>query len=242
MMPTRAMALAAGLGTRMRPLTNTRPKALVEVAGVSLLDRALDHLAAAGVGQVVVNLHHFGEMIAERVASRRRPEILLSREPALLETGGGVAQALPKLGTDPFFVVSTDVIWLDGAQSALRRLAAAWDDARMDALLLLYPVKGALGYAGHGDFSLEDAGRLKRRPKDGEAPYLFTTVQLLHPRLFDGMTVGVFSLNVCYDKAIAAGRAFGLVHDGLWAHVGTPEAIPKAEAFLAHHQKQGAAT
>ena len=242
MTPKRAMTLAAGLGTRMRPLTNTMPKALVEVAGVSLLDRALDHLAAAGVTQAVVNLHHLGDMIAERVTARRRPEILLSREPLLLETGGGVAQALPLLGTDPFFVTSTDVIWMDGADSALRRLAAAWDDKRMDALLLVYPAKGALGYSGRGDFSLDGAGRLQRRPKDGDALYLFTTVQLLDPRLFDGMAVGVFSLNVCYDRAIAAGRAFGLVHDGLWAHVGTPEAIVEAEAFLARHQVQGAAT
>jgi MurNAc alpha-1-phosphate uridylyltransferase len=230
--PRRAMALAAGLGTRMRPLTETRPKALIEVGGRSLLDHALDRLDAAGVERVVVNIHHLGDMLERHLASRRRPEISLSREKILLETGGGVVQALPSLGDRPFFVTSTDVVWIDGAMPALSRLAAAWDDARMDALLLVYPVEGALGYAGRGDFTMAADGRLERRAKDGDAPYLFTTVQMLHPRLFEGLEVSVFSLNVVYDRAIASGRLYGLVHDGIWAHVGTPEVLAAATALL----------
>ena len=235
--PTHAMALAAGLGTRMRPLTETRPKALIEVASRSLLDRALDRLDAAGIERVVVNLHHLAATIEGHLATRRAPAVVFSREDVLLETGGGVAKALPLLGNAPFFVTSTDVIWLDGAMPALDRLAAAWNNARMDALLMIYPVPGALGYGGSGDFLLGDDGRLRRRPAGGTAPYLFTTVQILHPRLFDGVDVGVYSLNVLYDRAIAAGRLFGLVHDGIWAHVGTPEVLEAVGALLGRHDR-----
>jgi MurNAc alpha-1-phosphate uridylyltransferase len=233
MTPRTAMALAAGLGTRMRPLTVDRPKALVEVGGRSLLERVLDRLDEAGIERVVVNLHHLGEMIQTRLETRTRPAISFSRERVLLETGGGVLKALPLLGAAPFFVTSTDVVWSDGAVPTFERLAQAWREDAMDALLLLYPAAGALGYSGPGDFLMDRAGRLARRPQDGEAPYLFTTVQLLHPRLFAGLMLEPFSLNRVYDRAIEAGRLYGMVHDGLWAHVGTPDSIEPAARLLA---------
>ncbi len=238
--PKRAMALAAGLGTRMRPITEVRPKALVEISGRSLIERALDKLSGAGVERAVVNLHHLGEMIEEQLAGRSTPEIVYSREDVLLETGGGITKALALLGSEPFYVVNTDILWIDGETAALARLASAWDDARMDGLLLLQPTSGALGYDGHGDFMANTEGRLARRPIDGTAPYVFAAVQILHPRLFDGAKVEPFSLNVLYDKAIAAGRLYGLVHDGHWAHVGTPDALAGAEALLAAQIDGGA--
>jgi MurNAc alpha-1-phosphate uridylyltransferase len=234
------MALAAGLGTRMRPITEVRPKALVEIAGLSLIERALNKLSGAGVERAVVNLHHLGDMIEEQLAGRSAPEIVYSREDVLLETGGGIANALALLGTEPFYAVNTDILWIDGQTAALARLASAWDDARMDGLLLLHPTSGALGYDGRGDFMTDTEGRLARRPKDGTAPYVFAAVQILHPRLFNGAKVEPFSLNVLYDKAIAAGRLYGLVHDGHWAHVGTPEALAGAEALLAAQIDGGA--
>ena len=228
--PRRAMVLAAGLGLRMRPLTLTRPKPLIALAGRTLLDRALDALAAAGVDSAVVNTHYLGNMIAAHLVDRMQPRVRLSPEISLLETGGGVVKALPLLGDAPFFVVNADIAWTDGPQPALARLAAAWHDA-MDALLLVQPVENATGYDGAGDFAIEPASRLVRR-KAGRAPYVFTGVQLLHPRLFDGAPGGAFSLNVLYDRAEAAGRLFGIAHDGAWYHVGTPAALAEAEALI----------
>ena len=240
MIPRSAMALAAGLGTRMLPLTERLPKALVEVGGRSLLERVLDRLDQVGVKRVVVNIHHLGEMVEARLEQRARPEVTLSREAVLLETGGGVLQALPLLGMAPFFVTSTDVVWTESASPAFARLARAWQEDAMDALLLLYPAKGALGYTGPGDFLMDPAGRLSRRPRNGEAPYLFTTVQLLHPRLFAGLKIEPFSLNLVYDRAITAGRLYGLVHNGLWAHVGTPDIIEPAALLLAAAEQERA--
>ena len=231
--PKRAMALAAGLGTRMHPITEVRPKALIEIAGRTLIERALDKLSGAGVERAVVNIHHLGEMIERQLAGLSTPEIVYSREEVLLETGGGITKALALLGAEPFYAVNTDVLWTDGQTTALARLAAAWDNGRMDGLLLLHPTQDALGYDGRGDFTADAEGRLARRPKDGTAPYVFAAVQILHPRLFDGAKAEPFSLNVLYDKAIAAGRLYGLVHDGRWAHVGTPAALDAAEALLA---------
>lgn len=228
--PSHAMVLAAGLGLRMRPITLTRPKPLVEVAGRSMLDRALDALVAAGVAEIVVNCHWLGEQIAAHLAGR--PGITLSPEAELLETGGGVARALPRLGDAAFYVVNADILWRDGAVPALDRLRAAWDETALDALLLLHPVARAVGYDGVGDFFLGVDGIPCRRGAAESAPYLFTGVQILHPRLFAAAPTGRFSLNLLYDRALAAGRLGAIVHDGDWFHVGTPEALPEVEARL----------
>jgi MurNAc alpha-1-phosphate uridylyltransferase len=230
------MVLAAGLGLRMRPITLTTPKPMVAVAGRTMLDRALDHLRAVGATDIVVNTHWLAERIREHMAGR--PGIVLSHEDELLETGGGVAKALPLLGAEPFYVVNSDIIWTDGAIPALARLAAAWDSARMDALLLLQPTATAVGYEGKGDFFLDAAGVPRRRRDPQVAPYLFAGVQILHPRLFEGAPSGKFSLNVLYDRALEDGRLFGLVHDGRWFHVGTPEALPEVEALLRKSEGQ----
>lgn len=228
--PTHGMVLAAGLGLRMRPITLTIPKPLVSVAGRTMLDRALDHLAMAGAAHLVVNTHWLPERIQTHLAGR--PGITLSPETELLETGGGVARALPLLGDAPFYVVNSDIIWTDGAIPALARLAEAWDDDRMDALLLLVPTARAIGYDGAGDFFVDSTGVPRRRRAPEVAPTLFSGVQILHPRLFDGCPSGKFSLNVLYDRALEEGRLFGLVHDGRWYHVGTPKALPEVEAAL----------
>ena len=228
--PTHAMVLAAGLGLRMRPITLTRPKPLVAVAGRTMLDRVLDHLERAGIGRVVVNSHWLGEQVAAHLAGR--PGITLSPEDSLLETGGGVARALPHLGAGPFFVANADIVWTDGASPALARLAQAWDPAAHDALLLLVARDRAVGHDGPGDFFLDPDGRPRRRGEAALAPFLFTGVQILHPRLFAGAPDGAFSLNRLYDRALAVGRLGALVHDGGWYHVGTPEALPLVESRL----------
>ncbi|MBE9552648.1 MAG: nucleotidyltransferase family protein [Proteobacteria bacterium] len=229
----RAMVLAAGLGKRMRPLTDDRPKPLVELAGRSLLDRALDSLAAGGITSFVVNSHYKGEMIAARMA--KRGDIALSREEILLETGGGVKAALPLLGDDAFFVVNSDAVWRDGAESTISRMAARWHDGGMDALLLLVPMGSVAGNMGDhpGDYHLEADGRARRRAQGETAPFLFGGIQILHPRLFEGAPDGPFSLNILYDRAQQAGRLHGLRHDGEWYHVGTPEELAAAEAAFA---------
>lgn len=226
------MVLAAGLGERMRPITLTTPKPLIVLAGRTMLDRAIDALAEQGVEQVVVNAHHLADVVARHLAGRSRPPIRLSIETERLETGGGVRNALPLLGVEPFFVINGDILWRDGPQPTLADLADAWDGERMDALLLLHPVSSALGYAGPGDFRREGDGRLIRRAADERAPYLFAGLQILHPRLFAGAPDGAFSLNRLYDRAIGRGRLYGVEHRGRWCHVGTPADIPIAEAFL----------
>ena len=226
-----AMVLSAGLGVRMRPLTETRPKPLVELQGRALLDHALDRLRAAGVARLVVNTHYKAEMIERHLAGQ--PDVRVSFEPDRLETGGGVSRALPLLGEDPFFVVNSDAVWRDGPEPALDRLAAAWDGAAMDALLLLQPTGRAVGYAGAGDYDCSADGRILRRGKDATADYVFAGVQVLHPRLFAGAPDGAFSLNVLFDRAQAEGRLHGLPHDGEWYHVGTPEDLIRAEDAMA---------
>ncbi|HEX9769379.1 MAG TPA: nucleotidyltransferase family protein [Kiloniellales bacterium] len=238
--PARAMVLAAGRGERLRPLTERVPKPLIEVGGKAMLDWALDHLAAAGIAQAVVNLHHLGGQIEAHVTGRARPRVIFSREAKLLDTGGGVAAALPRLGPGAFYVLNGDVVWLDGLEPALDRLARAWDEDEMDALLLLHPVIDAFGYDGRGDFAMDAAGRLRRRREREVAPFVFAGVQLLHPRLFAAAPAGAFSLNLLYDRAIEAERLWGLRHDGRWFHVGTPEALKSVDGAL-HHLSDAAA-
>ncbi len=228
----RAMVLAAGLGERMRPITNTIPKPLVPVDGRTLLDRALDRLAEAGVEEVVVNVHHLAQKIVDHLAGRAAPKVLISHEEQRLETGGGVAKALPLLGDDAFFVVNGDAMWLNGPYPALEVLTGSWNDQRMDALLLLHPTVEAYGYHGDGDFVVDAVGRLSRRPEHSIAPYLFTGIQILHPRLFIAAPAGAFSLNVLYDRAMEVERLFGHLHDGKWFHVGTPGDLTVVEAYL----------
>lgn len=238
-MPERAMVLAAGLGERMRPLTEHKPKPLIEVRGRNMLDRVLDRLAAAGVPEAVVNLHYLGEQIESHLAERRHPAIVFSNESdQLMETGGGVTRALPLLGKQPFFVINGDIVWLDGPVPALERLAAAWDPKTMDILLLLHPVSTAFGYEGQGDFHMNLAGRLQRRGEREIAPFIFAGVQLLHPKIFRDVPETPYSLNLLYDRAIEAGRLWGLRHDGEWFHIGTPQGLAEVEEAL-HHLNSG---
>ena len=231
-MPRRAMVLAAGLGLRLRPITERLPKPLVEVGGQTMLDRTLDGLAMAGVEDAVVNVHYLPELIEAHLAKRTRPRVTVSRETTLLDTGGGVTRALAQLGAVPFFVANSDVVVLHGPTLAWRRLAAMWRDADMDALLLLHPTATAFGYDGNGDFAIASDGRLRRRREHEILPFLFTGLQMLHPRLFDGAPAGAFSLNRLYDLAASRNRLFGVVHDGAWLHIGAPPALAKAETYL----------
>ncbi|MFT3921629.1 MAG: nucleotidyltransferase family protein [Myxococcales bacterium] len=232
-----AMVFAAGLGTRMGELTRSTPKPLVQVGGRALLDYALTHFEQAGCERIVVNCHYLGEQIAAHVAARRGPSaIALSREEVLLETGGGVMQALPLLGEGPFFSANSDTIWLDhaGDSSALGRLSEAFDPARFDALLLLHPRERAIGYRGPGDFDLNEQGELVRSPSPR---YVFSGLQILTPALFAGRTVAPFSLRELYRAAErpdgSLARMGGLVHRGDWIHVGTPGELREAERFFA---------
>ncbi len=221
------MVLAAGLGTRMQPLTDARPKPLIALAGKTLIDRVLDHLNAVGISRVVVNTHYKAEMLEAHLA--KREGIIISPEPDLLETGGGVKNALPLLGENAFFVVNSDAVWLDGPTRALQRMAHAWIDEEMDALLLFQRTVAVRGLTGRGDFTLDSEGYVSRRQERAIAPFLFAGVQILHPRLFENAPEDAFSLNILYDRAQEAGRLHGIVHDGEWFHVGTPEQREIAE-------------
>lgn len=228
----RAMVLAAGRGERLRPLTDSLPKPLLEVGGKALIDHVLDRLGEAGVEQAVVNLSHLGALIESHLAGRQSPRIAFSHEPERLETGGGVAKALALLGDGSFYVVNGKILWRDGETGALARLTDAWDDAAMDALLLIVPLDQAGGYAGSGDFFLGSDGAVARPTPGQPAPWVFTGIQILHPRLFDDAPAGPFSLNLLYDRAIAAGRLFGVVHRGGWRHVASPEGLAEAQAWF----------
>lgn len=230
-----AMILAAGLGKRMRPLTATRPKPLVEVAGQALLDHVLDRLRSAGISNVVINVHYLADAVEAHLKRKAKDlNVAVSDERALLlETGGGVVKALPLIADDRFLVVNSDNLWIDGPIDAIRLLADRWDDATMDTLLLLIPLARANCHSGQGDFHMDPAGTIARRKSSKVAPFVFTGVQLVSKRLFDGgMPEGPFSFNLLWDRAIEAGRAFGVVHQGLWFDVGTPPAIAKTEAML----------
>ena len=231
---SQAMIMAAGLGTRMRPLTNDRPKPLVTVAGKALIDHDLDRLVAAGVKRAVVNLHYKAEMLQAHLAKRRDIEIVYSDETGeLLGTGGGVARALPLFEGKPFFILNSDSIWVEGVSSALGRMIEMWDDSRMDGLLLMASMVTAMGYEGRGDFVLDAEGHVGRPDGNALTPFAFPGVQIVHPRLFDDAPAGAFSTNILWDRAIKARRLFGTRLDGVWIHVGTPQARDEAEATLA---------
>lgn len=233
-MPESAMILAAGLGTRMRPLTDDRPKALVEVGGRTLIDRVLDHLETAGVRRAVVNVHAFADRLEKHLAARRRgPEIRISDErEKLLDTGGGLRRALPLLGTAPCFVINADALWVDGAENTLAMLARRFEPEQMDALLLVVSSAAAIGHDGQGDVLMDQLGRLSWRPEGIVATHVYAGVQILGPDRIARHDEGEFSLRRIWDEALAAERLFGLVHQGGWAHVGTPEAVDLAQRRL----------
>lgn len=233
--PKSAMVLAAGGGTRLHANSDAVPKPLIEIGGRTLLDHAIDRLALVGVERVVVNVHDKADMVASHLAARQQPRVEISREEEPLETGGGVARALRLLG-DAFFVVNSDVLWLDRRDYALARLAAAFDPAQLDAVLLLQRTVTAVGYEGSGDYFLDTLGTPRRRGEREVAPYLFTGVQLLHRRLFDGIAERRFSLNLVHDRAERAGRLCAIVHDGEWYHAGTPEGLAATRARLSSHR------
>ncbi|MBR2535498.1 MAG: nucleotidyltransferase family protein [Hyphomicrobium sp.] len=232
--PDTAMVLAAGLGSRMRPLTETTPKPLVPLAGRAMLDHVLDRLQAAGITRAIVNVHYLADQIERHVRGRSEPEIIISDErDALLETGGGVVRALPLLGSAPFVIHNSDSVWIEGATANMTRLLDAWDGDRMDALLLLAPAAGSLGYDGRGDFHLDRDGRIRRRAPGETADYVFAGVSIIKPEAFDGEAERAFSLNVIWDRIIASQRMSAIVLDGLWMHVGTPQALDDANAAIA---------
>jgi MurNAc alpha-1-phosphate uridylyltransferase len=228
-----AMVLAAGLGTRMQSLTDATPKPLIKVGGKALLDHMLDRLAEAGCDTAVINVHYLADQIERHVAGRTRPRIVISDERSkLLGTGGAVVKALPQLGGGPFFHVNSDSLWIEGTTPNLARLAAEFEGATMDGLLLLAPVAGSIGYSGRGDFTMAADGRLRRRNEREVAPFVFAGAAALSPALFAGAPRGEFGLTPLLERAALAGRLHGLRLDGVWMHVGTPDAIAAAEAAI----------
>jgi MurNAc alpha-1-phosphate uridylyltransferase len=232
--PRTAMIMAAGLGKRMRPLTASRPKPLIEVGGKTLLDHVLERLRTAGVRKVVVNVHYLADALEAHLASRDHGlEVVISDERDLLmETGGGLVRAAPLIDTDPFLALNSDNLWIDGPANTLRLLASQWDDARMDALLLLVPQARALNHSGMGDFHMDSTGRLRRRERSHVAPFVFTGIQIASKRLLRDAPEGPFSTNILWDRAIEEGRCFGAVHQGLWFDVGTPQSIQLTETAI----------
>jgi MurNAc alpha-1-phosphate uridylyltransferase len=232
--PHTAMIMAAGLGKRMRPLTATKPKPLIEVAGKPLLDHVLDRLRAAGVRKVVVNVHYLADAVEAHLASRKHGlDVVISDERALLmETGGGLIQAEPLIDCDPFLAINSDNLWVDGPADTLKLLASHWDDERMDALLLLVPLARAQNHRGIGDFHMRRDGRLRRRQRSHVAPFVFTGIQMISKRLLREAPEGPFSTNILWNRAIEEDRCFGAVHQGLWFDVGTPKSISLTESAL----------
>ena len=232
--PHKAMVLAAGLGVRMRPLTDHMPKPLVSVAGQPLLDHVLYKLARAGVSEAVVNVHYLGDQIIDHVRTRSRPRIIISDErDEVLGTGGAVVKALPLLGDAPFFHVNADTLWIDGVRSNLARLAEAFDPDSMDILLLMAPTTSSIGYGGRGDYSMLPDGALRKRREHQVVPFVYAGVAIMSPAIFAGAPAGEFSLTRLFDRANEQERLFGLRLDGVWMHVGTPDAVQAAEeAFL----------
>jgi N-acetyl-alpha-D-muramate 1-phosphate uridylyltransferase len=231
--PETAMVLAAGRGSRMRHLTDTRPKPLVALQGQPLIDRVLDRITEAGVPRAVVNVHYKADLLEAHLDTRAKPEIVISDERSLLlETGGGIKKALPLLGAAPFLVHNSDSVWIEGTGANLARLFAAWDPERMDCLLLLALTSAAVGYTGRGDFSLEADGRIRRRREQEAVPFVYTGVQIVHPRLFADAPDGAFSVNGLWNRAMLQGRACGVRMDGIWMHVGSPEELADAERVM----------
>jgi len=225
------MVLAAGLGERMRPLTERVPKPLIPIAGTPMIDRMLDHLADGGIKEVVVNTHHLAEQIKTHLEFRCLPSVSILYEKQLLDTGGGVAQALPFQGEESFLVANSDIVVLNGRQPVVRRMIDTWRP-HMHALLLVHPTSRAFGYSGQGDFIVQPDGQMRRRTESEIAPYLFAGVQVLHRSLFDSPPNPPFSLNLIYDRAQTAGGLYGLVHDGEWMHIGTVDAVTHSENHL----------
>lgn len=233
-----AIVLAAGLGTRMRPLTDAVPKPLVRLAGRPLLDHVLDRISAAGIPNAIVNVHYKADQIEQHISARARQTIRISDERAqLLDTGGGVKRALEMTTGGAVLVHNSDSTWGESIGRNLTRLINAWDPERMDSLLLLARGDQALGYDGHGDFEMASSGQLTRRSKGAIVPFAFTGVSIAHPRLLDGTPDGAFSLNLVWDRAIKAGRLYGVCLEGTWMHVGTPEALRDAEAWLSNNDR-----
>jgi N-acetyl-alpha-D-muramate 1-phosphate uridylyltransferase len=232
--PRCAIVLAAGLGTRMRPYDGNVPKPLVAVGGKALIDHALDRLGEAGVERAIVNVHHLADALERHLALRKTPQIVISDERgALLGTGGGIAKALSRLGGAPFFLVNSDALWREGAKPNFARLAEAFRAEAMDALLLLAPSAGSIGYSGSGDYSLLPDGRLRRRADGEVVPFVYSGAAILAPALFADAPSGAFPLTLLFDRAGDRGRLFGLRLEGVWMHVGTPEAVAEAESALA---------
>lgn len=230
----RAMVLAAGLGTRMRPVSGALPKPLVEVRGCALIDHVLDRLLAAGVEEAVVNLHHKAEAIEAHLKQRDRPRVIFSDErEGLLDTGGGVAKALAHFKGEPFFYANSDTVWREATRHTLADMRAAFDQERMDALMLLAPTVNSTGYDGLGDFTMDEEGHLERRGEGRVAPFVWAGVQIVHPRLFEDAPAGAFSTNVLWSRAAKARRLYGMRLEGLWMHVGSPDGLKAAEAALA---------
>ena len=231
--PKTGMVLAAGLGKRMRPLTDEIPKPMVRLKGRPLIDHVLDRLADAGVARAVVNVHYRADVLEAHLRGRKAPEIVISDERGLLlDTGGGIMHARDKLGSEPFLIHNSDSVWVEGVGANLERLFAAWDPDAMDSLMLLASATGSLGYEGTGDFVMDKDGRLSRRGERQMAPFVFTGVSIAHPRMFENAPEGAFSLNKVWDNAIESGRLYGVRLDGLWMHVGTPEALTEAERWI----------
>lgn len=232
-LPHKAMVLAAGLGLRMRPLTETMPKPLVRVAGRPLLDHVLDRLADAGVAEAVVNVHYLPDQIIAHTATRNTPRVIISDErDEVLGTGGGVVKALPLLGSEPFFHVNSDTMWIEGVRQNLARLADAFDPARMDIMLLMAPTATSIGYHGRGDYSMLADGTLRKRREHQVVPFVYAGAAIISPGIFDGAPTGEFSLTKMFDKASEQDRLFGLRLEGVWMHVGTPDAVTEAEEAL----------
>ncbi|HEX2580413.1 MAG TPA: nucleotidyltransferase family protein [Dongiaceae bacterium] len=228
-----AMVMAAGLGTRLRPFTATSPKAMVPVQGKPIIDHVLDRLAREGIARAIVNLHHLGDVLRAHLVGRKVPHLTFSDEPVVLETGGGLKQAMPLLGPDPFFTINAKIIWSGRPLASLR---AGWNPEAMDALLLLIPREQAVGYEGPGDFALRSDGRLHRRGEDGTAPHVYSGISLCHAPLLAETPAGAFSLNLPWDRAMRAGRLFGLVHDGDWFQISTLNQWQTVERVLAERE------
>ena len=227
------MILAAGLGTRMAPLTASKPKPLIELNGKALIDYAIDRFAQNGVKFIVVNVHYLADQLIAHLNKRKDVEIHICDErEAILDTGGAIAKALPYFDGEPFFTHNSDSLWVEGMGSALSRMRERWNPETMDALMLLAPTVTAIGFEGRGDFEMDSLGALKRRAEMTLAPFVWTGVQIVHPRLFAGAPKGRFSINPLWDKAIDKSRLFGIRLDGVWIHVGSPQALDEAEGFL----------
>ena len=233
----RAMILAAGLGTRMAPLTLETPKPLIKLAGKPLIDHAIDRLVAGGINFIVVNVHYKADQLIDhlkqRRANQREVEIVISDETGeLLDTGAGVAKALPLFKNEPFFTYNSDSLWVEGMGTSLERMQARWNPETMDALMLLAPCATSIGYDGRGDFEMDSWGQLKRRPEMNIAPFVWTGVQILQASLFNEAPQGRFSINRQWDRSLSEGRLWGVRLDGAWIHVGTPQGLEEAEEFL----------